>query len=275
MFGYVTPLKSELKLKELSQYNAYYCGLCKTISRRYGQLPRLILNYDCSFLAMFLSATEKGSCRPERCIYKPLAKKRPVAQPSETLDFAADTNVLLAWNKLYDDWRDEHKLTSLIGFTGLGLAAKKAACNSPGLAAAISRGMKRLASLEKARCSELDEVADAFACMMQDIFKEAPVPKNPAIEKLAYDIGRWIYLIDAWDDRAKDAKSGAYNPFNICCADRERVSFMLHMSLNQAAAAYDLLDIKDNKGVLDNIIYLGCPAKTEALLLEGEHNESL
>lgn len=33
MFGYVTPCKMELKIKEYEKFRAYYCGLCKTIKK--------------------------------------------------------------------------------------------------------------------------------------------------------------------------------------------------------------------------------------------------
>ena len=59
MFGYVVPLRGELKVWELDAYQAAYCGLCHTLGRRYGFLPRLLLSYDFAFLAMLLS-TESG-----------------------------------------------------------------------------------------------------------------------------------------------------------------------------------------------------------------------
>lgn len=49
MFGYVTPCKMELKIKEYEKFRAYYCGLCKTIKKDYGELPRITINYDMTF----------------------------------------------------------------------------------------------------------------------------------------------------------------------------------------------------------------------------------
>ena len=54
MFGYVTPFKSELKIREYNLFRAYYCGLCKTMGNEYNQLVRMGLNYDLSFLCRFL-----------------------------------------------------------------------------------------------------------------------------------------------------------------------------------------------------------------------------
>ena len=100
MFGYVVPLRGELKVWELDAYQAAYCGLCHTLGRRYGFLPRLLLSYDFAFLAMLLS-TE--SARPvtqrRRCIACPI-KGKQVCRESLSLDIAADESVILTYWKL-------------------------------------------------------------------------------------------------------------------------------------------------------------------------------
>lgn len=81
MFGYVVPLKSELKVRELAQYNAYYCGLCASIGSRFGQAARLTLNYDSTFIAMLLTDLSGSAPRPctmRRCGYKPVPQKTPL-----------------------------------------------------------------------------------------------------------------------------------------------------------------------------------------------------
>ena len=55
MFGYIRPLEGELKVREQREYRGYYCGLCKSIGARYGQIERLSLSYDCAFLAALLA----------------------------------------------------------------------------------------------------------------------------------------------------------------------------------------------------------------------------
>ena len=37
MFGYVTPCKMEMKIKDYEKFKAYYCGLCNSIKNNYGQ----------------------------------------------------------------------------------------------------------------------------------------------------------------------------------------------------------------------------------------------
>ena len=56
MLGYVKIDKGELKVREYEVYCGYYCGICKSIGRRYGQLPRMALSYDAAFLAILLAS---------------------------------------------------------------------------------------------------------------------------------------------------------------------------------------------------------------------------
>ena len=80
--------------------------------------------------------------------------------------------------------------------------------------------------------------------------------------------------MDAWDDREKDKKSGAFNPFLMADAGRDRAEFLAFCSLNEAINAYELIDFKSHKGLLDNIIYNGCPAKAREVL-GGKDEQSL
>ena len=70
MLGYVTCEKAELKVREYELYSAYYCGVCKSIGARYGQLARTVLSYDSVFLSMLLDGVsgkapgvEEGSAK--------------------------------------------------------------------------------------------------------------------------------------------------------------------------------------------------------------------
>ena len=137
------------------------------------------------------------------------------------------------------------------------------------MAGAVERGLAELSELERANCADIDAPCDAFARMMREIVLNAPVMDKRALDVMAhmsYHMGRWIYLADAWDDRAKDEKSGAYNPFTASGAKRDRAGFLMNISLTEAVKAYDLLNVIANKGILDNIIRLGCYERTCRLL---------
>ncbi|MDD6225152.1 MAG: DUF5685 family protein, partial [bacterium] len=80
--------------------------------------------------------------------------------------------------------------------------------------------------------------------------------------------GRWIYLMDAVDDYDDDKKSGGFNPFLMKNGDfsAEQRRTVLSRCLAQAYDAYNLLDICDFKGILDNVILKGLPVMQEQIL---------
>lgn len=280
MFGYVQPMRSELRVRDMALYKAFYCGQCKAIARRYGAVARGFLSYDTALLGLLSAALyeKEAEVKNERCVVNPL-KKKPVACASAALEFAADANIILVYNKLRDDWRDERSKKAAAGRVFLGRAYKRASRARPELSAAVEAHMQELAGLERAGCMQMDVVADVFARLMQVLFSEMGAGPNDAraLSWMAYNLGKWVYLTDAFDDLEKDVASGAYNVLWLqhgakgdaasCRRDmRGIVEFNLKTSLAQCAAGYELLHIKRYKELLDNIIYLGLMDRTEHVL---------
>src|SRR3712207_3590877 len=77
MFGYVFPNKMELKIKDYEKFKAYYCGLCLSIKKNFGNLPRISLNYDMTFLAILLDSLNntKINCLKGSCIAHPMKNR--------------------------------------------------------------------------------------------------------------------------------------------------------------------------------------------------------
>ncbi|MDO4573413.1 MAG: DUF5685 family protein, partial [Clostridia bacterium] len=201
MFGYIQPLECELRVREQMEYRAFYCGLCRTIRARYGQAARLALNYDCAFLAAFLTALSDAPqprCRPRRCAMRPGRGRNPVAEPSEALDYAADVNVLLTFHKLEDDWRDERKPMAAAGRLLLRRGARRAAARRPALARTVEEQLARLSQIERRRAVCTDEPSDAFGALLREIALQAPALREDdraAAGWMFYNLGRWVSLI--------------------------------------------------------------------------------
>ena len=115
MFGYVTPCKMEMKIKDYEKFKAYYCGLCNSIKNDFGNLPRLTLNYDMTFLAVLLDSLSESKYNfvKFKCLIHPL-KKRIMINNNKALDYAAFCNVTLAYYKLMDDVYDNKTIKSKI-----------------------------------------------------------------------------------------------------------------------------------------------------------------
>ena len=132
MFGYIRPLECELRVREQAEYRGTYCGLCKSIGIRYGQIERLTLSYDCAFLALVLAALTDGAAfKPGNCGPRVYRGKRPIAEPSAILNYATDVNILLAWFQATDDVQDEKSAKSAAARLALARAYHKAAKTHP------------------------------------------------------------------------------------------------------------------------------------------------
>lgn len=58
MFGFIRPVKSELKVKEADRFQQVYCGLCHAIRARYGRFYTMFLSYDMTFYALVVGSGE-------------------------------------------------------------------------------------------------------------------------------------------------------------------------------------------------------------------------
>lgn len=269
MFGYVKPNLPELKVREKERYEAWYCGLCRSLGKRYGQKARLLLSYDCAFLAMFLSSVrgEASPCEKHLCPVHPLRGKKPmVRRENPAFDYAADICVILAKFKLRDDVRDGKPLRRTLSLPLLR-AFSKAKKRLPEVYAAVEKSVTELAAIEKAKLPSPDSAANTSGEMLRAIMVNAPLPEDlPApgeirliLSEIGFFIGRTVYLLDAWDDREKDLKKKLYNPFNLSGAKEEDAEFLVNFSINSAISAYNLLEerLRSDLGVLHNVFYEG------------------
>ena len=62
--------------------------------------------------------------------------------------------------------------------------------------------------LEKAGCADPDDAAEPFAHFLGQLFSaDAPEEAKPSLRFMGYNIGKWIYWLDAVDDYDKDEKT--------------------------------------------------------------------
>ncbi|NLE24608.1 MAG: hypothetical protein GX625_04575 [Clostridiaceae bacterium] len=284
MFGYVEPDKPELKIREYDVFRGYYCSLCKTLGRRYGQVSRLTLNYDLAFLYVLLDSMSSlpiGGKR-QRCIAHPL-KKRFIIFSNKFAEYTSDMNIILMYYNLEDKWNDEKNVMGGTGALALKRAFKKAKKRHPEKCAAIENHLKTLSNLERQGCDSVDEVAEEFAAIMREIFECGIIEDEndmKALGWMGYNLGRWIYILDAYDDIEKDVKHNSFNPLVTQYGFKgdnandfkesiwEKVNFTLTFSLSELEKAYSLLAIEKNNAILDNILYSGLIVKTDKVLQE-------
>lgn len=267
MFGYVVPLKNELKIKEFDVFKGYYCGICKSIGK-INYPTKYFLNYDMAFLALLLSSIEHEKQIPMRnfCPYK---FRKVNYYLNEYIEYAALLNVFLTNRKLLDNYKDNKNIIYY-------LASKVIKANYKGHIEEkiknIDKYLDEIDKLEKENSSDIDALSHNFGKVLEEIFDVFDDKRRLSLRYFGYNLGRWIYVIDALDDLKEDIKKGSYNPLKNAF-DIDAVRFALYSYLDNLTKAYELMEIKKNKGLLDNIIYLGLANKTETVLKGENKNE--
>lgn len=277
MFGYVKTDMPNMYVKDTVLYKAMYCGLCKGIGKACGQKARLVLNYDLTFLSILLHNLSDIDVKIEKqhCVIHRI-RKRPVVVPDKLTERIAALNVILAYYKLSDDVLDNNK--GKIKRSFFNSAYKKAKRLEPEIDLIVKNRYSQLIELEKANCDSIDIIADPFGNMMQDIVEVLLSDKcTENIKELAYNLGKWIYLIDALDDFDKDKKKNNYNVF-ICAykeinskemliADKKTDIIIVFASvLNRIAELTKELDYKFNHDLTDNILFRGLNVQTKIIM---------
>ena len=265
MFGYIRTHRPELKVKEDEAYKGIYCSLCRTLGKRYGIMSRLFLSYDSTFLALALMALseEKVCFEQKRCPFNPSKKCNFCKNESEELNFAADISVLLLYHKIKDNINDSTLFKAILYRILLVLilhSFRKAEKNRPDAAIIIAECMKMQSDVENKKSPCIDEAAEPTALMLGRLYSlnETDEEQKRVRERVGYCLGRWIYMIDAFDDLEKDRKSKNYNPFIVSHQDdREKIKGDLLMTAGELAAAYELLNIKKFGSITKNVIYDG------------------
>ncbi len=191
--------------------------------------------------------------------------------------------LILTWYKLQDDVSDEKKASARAALTLMKPLFNKLQKTRGTLCDEIGSELREMAQLEKALSNNLDQVSETFAKILEVVFQSGPATKDQdtqrVLGRLGYHLGKWIYLMDAWDDLEDNIKTGAYNPLiyryeydGVEAVEifRERIKsnceWHLLVCCGEMGKALDLLEINKNNGIIENIVYLGLLRRTEKVL---------
>ena len=260
MFGYVVMNKPEIKFKDFDMYRSFYCGLCRELKERYGLSGQITLTYDMTFVILLLSGlyeppTKKGSTR---CIVHPV-RRQPVRKNAIT-EYAADMNIFLTYYKCKDDWNDERSIPGFVFGKLLEGKEKKSEKIWSKKVQMIVSCLDELSALEKENATDIDRVSGCFGRIMAEIFAYREDVWGPTLRRMGFYFGKFIYLLDAYDDVEEDVKKGNYNPFSkdyIIKGFDDRVKNMLMMMMAETCREFEKLPIIKYTDILRNILYSG------------------
>ena len=269
MFGYVVVNEQDLKIREFNLYRSYYCGICMDLKEHYGQRGRMTLSYDTTFLALLLTSLyePKENERSIRCVVHPFEKHK--TRQNEFTRYAADMGIILSYYSCLDDWNDEKDAGKKLMAAALKKRAEEASEKHPEKAALISQKLRELRELEnssKGLDSDLspavllDRAGGIFGDLMAEVMDCRHDTWSAALRRTGFYLGKFIYILDAYDDLKKDEKHGSFNPL-LPMKDRpdlaRYVRGLLTMTISECTAAFETLPIVENIDILRNILYSG------------------
>ncbi|MGL5328482.1 MAG: DUF5685 family protein [Peptostreptococcaceae bacterium] len=273
MFGYIKVNKMDLTFREYEHYRGYYCGLCKYLKDNHGEISRLTLNYDITFLIIVLTSLyrPKSTVIEEGCITNPFKKKKKII--NEITEYAASMNILLAYYKLEDNLHDDKGIKDIIAYNLYKGKLKLAYEKYPHKAEFIKSQLEELNKLEINKNTNIDIVSNTFGNLMGEVFVYKNDEHEEELRNIGFNIGKYIYLLDAYEDLDKDVKKGRYNPFVEYVDNKEelkeRVDKLLSISLGILAQSIDNLRLRFNIGIIDNIVYSGVYLRYKNILDKG------
>ena len=125
---------------------------------------------------------------------------------------------------------------------------------------AISSLLDELGTREKMNETNVDVVAGLFGRIMQILFVPFDDIYAKGLGRMGFYLGKFIYIMDAFDDVEDDVKKGHYNVFSNCYTDPDfetHVKDMLTMMMAECSDAFEMLPAVDNADILRNILYSG------------------
>ncbi len=274
MFGYVTPYKAMLLVKEYDEYKAIYCTLCKKLAENYGFMTRFFLSFDlCFYTLLSLNYKQEAPTykQEKHCILKSLKTCYCINNEDEIYNKAAAITILMTYHKLLDILADEN-LKRRMGARFLLLffarAIKKAQKQYPHFSEILENltQEQNLAESKKALWPQafskavfdesgevsfmknyrlyedfsIDNFARPTAKAVSLFFEEINEAQSASLNRLGFFLGRWAYLIDAMDDFEDDMKNDKFNPLvyhiQLRGIAKEDFRFEANALLNQCVA---------------------------------------
>lgn len=262
MFGYVVINQAEMKFREYDVYHSYYCGLCKKLKEKYGVRGQVTLTYDMTFLVILLGGLYEPdtevSC--SKCITHPLQKH--ATRINCYTDYAADMNILLSYEKCRDDWADERKLKKRALAGLLEKANAQVREKYPDKVRKIQNCLKAIYAAEKKNEVDIDRMAGYYGEVMAEIFAFRQDVWEESLRRIGFFLGKFIYLMDAFEDVEEDIKKNNYNPFKdmyTAAPDtfNEKCREILTMMMAECSREFEKLPILENVEIIRNILYSG------------------
>ena len=259
MFGYIDLYANSLTEERANRYKTWYCGLCGQIRQDYGQLGRLSLSNDMTFLAVLLSSLYEPAEQTGKtsCPLHPIREKDSVR--TEMTHYASDMNMLLAYWKFKDGEKDDGSRVQKHMVHRMRDAYDALCRNYPRQTEQVREKMEAIWKMEDGGSVDIDRLCGLSGEMLGSVFVYREDVFAPVLYRIGEGLGRFVYLMDAYEDKKADKKHGRYNPLLLMqIPDEEKVvSDSLTTMLAAASDALDDLPLERDLDLIQNVIFEG------------------
>ena len=261
MFGYIVPVLSVLSEEQKQRYRAFYCGICHALRNRHGQLRRVSLSNDMTFLAILLNSLYEPDTAGTnaRCALHPAKSHAFVSSP--LIDYAADMNALLFFYKCRDQRMDDRSFRGKAGEKLFRDSSEKVRMIWPSQTEGVENALTALWAEEAKTNPDPDRLCGLSGEMLGSVF--VPRPEDPwsgVLRAVGAGLGRFIYWMDAWEDYDDDIKKGRFNPLFVYRNRPDYEDFCretLELLIADAAEGFEILPLEQDLDLLRNVIYSG------------------
>ena len=275
MFGYININRKELSDENKKIYQAYYCGLCRKLKETSGRKGQMLLNYDMTFLIVLLTGLYESENQVQdfTCALHPT--RRQTSYINEVTAYAADMNIILSYQNLEDDWKDDRSYTKKAFAKLLDKDYERIMRKYPRQVAALESYMKQVAQAEARKETNIDVMAGYSGAMLGEVFAWKDDMWADELRCLGFYMGKFIYLMDAYEDMETDRRKKHYNSFLQLSQENGKDTevlyrLMLTSMMSECAKSFERLPILQHADILRNILYSGVWCKYEYNRLKRE-----
>ena len=183
------------------------------------------------------------------------------------LSYVAFINVYLAEGKLKDDYDDNNAILNkmLIGILNTSYAYRQDCKKFSYIVNKVDFYLNKLRELEKCKNTNIDDYSKTMGEVLMNIvefyldFNKIKSNQKDKIKEIAYILGQWIYIIDAYDDYEKDNKKKNFNPFlNGNVKNYKQIGIdMMNIMIWRMKVILNSVEIYTREDIIKNVINFG------------------
>ncbi len=253
MKGRMRPYLPELTIRDYNIYLRYLRGVRRQLYEAYGLYSCHLLRSNGVLFAILSDS---------------LAWRRLMCQ-TQGIRLAAQVEVLLGWHNLqdrkYSELRPLKRLRRAVDRLLLRRAYERAVQENPALERLFvqerDQAVVQMNLSAKNYSLAAEPMSNIYGALYSTLATDDPSQRK-SMRYIGSSIGRIFYLLDKAERFEMDKSSGRYNVFVV--NDLRGQAAAVENARRQALAAandlirvYSMLDIKLNRGLLDNIMLLG------------------